>query len=42
VNGRSGFAKPGIYEALESRGVNYAIRIPVNNCLRRDMAELMS
>jgi hypothetical protein len=24
------FAKPGIYEALEERGVKYAIRLPAN------------
>jgi hypothetical protein len=35
------FAKPEIYEALESRGVKYAIRIPVNENLERDVAELL-
>ena len=35
------FAKPEIYEALEERGVKYAIRIPSNNNLERDMAELV-
>jgi hypothetical protein len=33
------FAKPEIYEALEERGVKYAIRIPANNSLERDIAE---
>ena len=31
------FAKPEIYEALEKRGVKYAIRIPSNDSLERDM-----
>jgi DDE family transposase len=35
------FAKPEIYEALESRGVKYAIRIPANEHLERDVAELL-
>jgi hypothetical protein len=35
------FAKPEIYEALEERGVNYAIRIPSNDNLERDIAELV-
>ena len=30
------FAKPEIYEALEERGVKYAIRIPANDSLERD------
>ena len=30
------FAKPEIYEALEERGVKYAIRIPSNENLERD------
>ena len=34
------FAKPEIYEALEKRGVKYAIRIPSNDSLERDIAEL--
>ena len=33
------FAKPEIYEALEVRGVKYAIRIPANESLERDIAE---
>jgi hypothetical protein len=36
------FAKPEIYEALEERGVKYAIRIPANHSLERDIAELLT
>jgi hypothetical protein len=36
------FAKPGIYEASEERGVKYAIRLPANNILERDIAELLT
>jgi len=36
------FAKPEIYEALEERGVTYAIRIPANDSLERDIAELLT
>ncbi|HEY6251466.1 MAG TPA: IS1380 family transposase [Candidatus Angelobacter sp.] len=36
------FAKPDIYEALEKRGVKYAIRIPANDSLERDIAELLT
>jgi hypothetical protein len=35
------FAKPEIYEALEKRGVKYAIRIPSNENLERDIGELL-
>jgi len=35
------FAKPEIYEALEAQGVKYAIRIPANENLERDIAELL-
>jgi hypothetical protein len=35
------FAKPEIYEALEERGVKYAIRMPANENLERDVAELL-
>jgi hypothetical protein len=35
------FAKPEIYEALEKRDVKYAIRIPANDTLERDIAELL-
>ncbi len=36
------FAKPEIYEALEERGVKYAIRIPANENLERDISELLT
>jgi hypothetical protein len=36
------FAKPEIYETLEERGVKYAIRIPSNDSLERDIAELLT
>src|SRR5665811_1666896 len=36
------FAKPKIYESLEERGVKYAIRIPANDSLERDIAELLT
>ena len=35
------FAKPEIYDALEEGGVKYAIRIPSNDNLERDIAELL-
>jgi hypothetical protein len=35
------FAKPEIYGALEERGVKYAIRIPANDNLQRDVEELL-
>ena len=35
------FAKPEIYEALEERGVKYAIRIAANDSLERDIEELL-
>jgi Transposase DDE domain group 1 len=35
------FAKPEIYEALEQRGVDYAIRIPANESLEWEIAELL-
>ena len=38
----AGFAKPEIYEALEERGVKYAIRIPSNDSLERDIKELLT
>ena len=40
VRADAAFAKPELYEALEGRGVNYAIRIPANENLERDIAEL--
>ena len=39
--GDAAFAKPEVYEALEARDVKYAIRIPANNGLERDIAELL-
>jgi len=36
------FAKPEAYEALEERGVKYAIRIPANDSLEWDIAELLT
>jgi hypothetical protein len=36
------FAEPEIYEALEARAVKYAIRIPSNESLERDIAELLT
>ena len=36
------FAKPETYEALEERGVKYAIRIPANDNLLRDVEELLT
>jgi Transposase DDE domain group 1 len=35
------FAKPEIYEALEERDVKYAIRIPANDNLQRDIEKLL-
>jgi hypothetical protein len=35
------FAKPEICDAMESRGVKYAIRISANENLERDVAELL-
>jgi hypothetical protein len=39
--GDTAFAKPEVYEALEARGVRYAIRVPANDSLERDIAELL-
>ena len=36
------FAKPELYDALEQRGVKYAIRIPANDSLQRDIEELLT
>jgi hypothetical protein len=36
------FAKLEIYEALEERGVKYAIRLPANDSLQRDIEELLT
>jgi hypothetical protein len=39
--GDAAFAKPEVYEALEARDVKYAIRVPANDSLERDIAELL-
>ena len=36
------YAKPDIYEALEGHGMKYALHLPANECLERDVAELSS
>jgi hypothetical protein len=36
------FAKPEIYEELEERGVKYAIQLPANAGLERDIEELLT
>ncbi|HXW93059.1 MAG TPA: transposase [Terriglobales bacterium] len=40
-SGDAAFARPEVYEALEERGMKYAIRIPANDSLERDIAELL-
>jgi hypothetical protein len=42
VRADAAFAKPEVYEALEERSVKYAIRIPANESLERDIAELLT
>jgi hypothetical protein len=41
VRADAAFAKLEIYKALERRGVKYVIRIPANENLERDVAELL-
>jgi hypothetical protein len=41
VRADAAFAKPEFYEALEARGVKYAIRIPSNDTLEQAVAELL-
>jgi hypothetical protein len=36
------FAIPGLYEALERRGVSYAIRLPANDVLERAFGDLLT
>jgi hypothetical protein len=36
------FAKPELYEALEERDVKYAIRLPANDNLQRNITELLT
>jgi hypothetical protein len=40
--GDAAFAKPELYEALEERDVNYAIRLPANDNLQRNIRELFT
>jgi hypothetical protein len=40
--GDAAFAKPEIYQALEERGVKYAIRLPANENLERNIKELLT
>jgi hypothetical protein len=42
VRADAAFAKPEVYEALEARGVKYAIRIPSNDILEREVADLLT
>jgi Transposase DDE domain group 1 len=39
--GDAAFARPEVYEALEGRAMKYAIHIPANENLERDIAELL-
>ncbi len=41
VRADAAFAKPELYEALEARGVKYAIRIPSNDTLEQAVGELL-
>jgi hypothetical protein len=36
------FALPALYEALERRGVRYAIRLPANDVLERTIDDLLT
>ena len=40
--GDAAFAKPELYEALEERDVKYAIRLPANDHLQRNVRELLT
>ncbi len=40
--GDAALAKPEIYEGLEARGVKYAIRLPANENLERNIEELLT
>jgi hypothetical protein len=40
--GDAAFAKPELYEALEERDVKYAIRLPANDNLQRNIRELLT
>ncbi len=42
IRADAAFAKPEVYEALEQRGVKYAIRIPANDILQQGVEELLT
>ena len=42
VRADAAFAKPEIYETLDERGVRYAIRLPANENMVRDVEELLT
>src|SRR5262245_7315936 len=42
VRADAAFAMPAIYEALERRGVRYAIRLPANDVLERQIGDLLT
>jgi hypothetical protein len=42
VRGDAAFAQPALYEALERRGVRYAIRLPANDVLERQIEDLLT
>jgi hypothetical protein len=42
IRADAAFAKPEVYEGAEERGAKYAIRIPANDSLQRDIAELLT
>jgi hypothetical protein len=42
VRADAAFAIPALYEALEQRGVAYAIRLPANDVLERAIADLLT
>jgi len=42
IRADAAFAKPEVYEKAEERGAKYAIRIPANDNLQRDIAELLT
>ena len=42
VRADAAFALPAVYEALERRGVRYAIRLPANDVLERRIEDLLT
>lgn len=42
VRADAAFARPEVYEALERRGVHYAIRLPANDVLERQVEDLLT